>query len=128
MEGSAHRRGKDRLIEILRTVGYKDISAEAEQVEVFIELLGFRRYIFDIQAYDEQGWQYCFEVDGKRGHSSRWNKSKDKSRDRAMREIGIKTVRIPTIDLVGKKKQTDKAIIDEINYQLEQVDKLDKKV
>ena len=125
MESSAHWKAKYRLKEILENTGYTNIQIESKQAEITIEFLGKRTYIFDVQAEDEQGWLYCFEVDGKKGHTSRRNIAKDRTRDRAMLENGIRTVRIQTIDLVGKKKQTDQEIIQEIEYQLKECEKLD---
>jgi hypothetical protein len=127
MESTNHRKGVERLVKIIRTLGYENISTEAEQVEIFIEFLGRRTYTFDIEATDGQGWKYCFECDGVTGHSSRRDRAKDKARDWAMLQIGIKTVRIQTIDLVGKRGRygkweqepcTDEEIVQEIRHQL----------
>ncbi len=124
MESTQHRKGKQRLKEILKRTGYTNIQVESKQAEITLEFLGPRTYIFDVQAEDEQGWLYCFEVDGKKGHTSRRNIAKDRTRDRAMLENGIRTVRISTWDLIGKNKQSDEEIIQEIKYQLDAINEL----
>ena len=82
-----------------------------------LELLGERTYIADVQA-EKEGRIYIFEVDGKKGHSSRWNLAKDKARDRAMLAIGRRTIRISTRWLVGKGKLSDREILKEIEWQI----------
>ena len=80
--------------------------------------LGEREYWPDILAQrDREGW-VCFEVDGKKGHSTKRDFVKMKLRDSSLKEMDIRTVRISTFDLVGKKKQTDDLIKLEISWQL----------
>lgn len=98
---------------------YKNIQIECKQTKVWIEFLGERTYTFDIQVEDQRGRKICCEVDGRQGHSGRWNIAQDRARDRAMCKIGIRTVRIQTIDLIGKKKLSDEDILNDINWQLQ---------
>ena len=80
--------------------------------------LGERVYWPDLMAWhDGLGW-VIFEVDGKRGHTTRMDLYKMELRDHAFQKTGIRTVRIQTADLVGKKKQPVDIILAEIDYQL----------
>jgi len=117
VEYPQHLNGKKRLGEILETAGYYNISYEVQQPKTVLELLGERTYIADVQA-EKEGRIYIFEVDGKKGHTSRWNLAKDKARDRAMFAIGRWTIRIPTRWLVGKGKLSDREILEEIEWQI----------
>ena len=110
-----HLRAKERLGEILKASGYYNISYEVQQPKTMLELLGERTYIADVQA-EKEGRIYIFEVDGKKGHTSRWNLSKDKARDRAMFAIGRWTIRIP-VGYLGKGF-SDSEILEEIEWQL----------
>jgi len=110
-----HLRAKERLGEILKASGYYNISYEVQQPKTMLELLGERTYIADVQA-EKEGRIYIFEVDGKKGHTSRWNFAKDKARDRAMFAIGRWTIRIP-VRYLGKGF-SDREILEEIEWQL----------
>ena len=117
MEYPQHKKAKYRLGEIIKTAGYENINYEAQQVKVMLEFLGERRYIADISA-EKEGQEYIFEIDGTRGHSSRWNLSKDKARDRAMLvSLGKRTIRIPTWWLIGRGQLPDRDILEEIAWQ-----------
>ncbi len=82
-----------------------------------LELLGERTYIADVQA-EKEGRIYIFEIDGKKGHSSKRNISKDKARDRAMLGIGRWTIRIPT-GYLGKRF-SDSDILKDIEWRIMQ--------
>jgi very-short-patch-repair endonuclease len=81
-----------------------------------LECLGERRYVADIQA-EKEGQIYIFEIDGVRGHSTRRNRTKDKTRDGALLELNRRTIRLPTWWIVGKGKLSDREILKEIEYQ-----------
>ena len=117
-ESPQHYKAKERLVQILQGSNYEDIQVESKQVKVMLQFLGERTYIGDIQCQKE-GRIYIFEIDGTRGHSSRWNKSKDKARDRALLDIGRWTIRLKTVWLIGRGKLSDREILEEIHYQIE---------
>ena len=116
-ESPQHYKAKERLTQILQGSNYENIQVESKQVKVMLQFLGERTYIGDIQCQKE-GRIYIFEIDGTRGHSSRWNKSKDKARDRALLDIGRWTIRLKTVWLVGRGKLSDREILEEIDYQI----------
>jgi hypothetical protein len=116
VEYAGHKKAKERLAQILQTAGFTNIQLESKQIKIMLEFLGPRTYIADIEA-EKEGKQYIFEIDGKRGHSTRWNKSKDNARDRAMSAIGKQTVRLSTGWLYGERRLPDMVILDEISYQ-----------
>ena len=111
-----HINAKIRLKEILKTAGYKDIQFEVQQPTVMLKGLGERRYTADIQATKKRK-KYIFEIDGMRGHSSRRNRAKDKTRDGALLKLKRRTIRLPTWWLVGEGKLSDREILDEIEWQ-----------
>jgi hypothetical protein len=115
-ESPAHYRAKERIVKILQESGYSNIQSEVKQPETMLEFLGKRSFVADVQT-EKEGRMYIFEVDGKRGHSTRRNISKDKGRDRSMVGIERWTIRIPTGYLVGKRKLSDREILEEIEYQ-----------
>ena len=86
VEQKPHLNAKTRLKEILKTAGYKNISFEVQQPTIMLKGLGERRYVADIQATKKRQ-VYIFEIDGVRGHSSRRNRAKDKTRDGALLEL-----------------------------------------
>jgi hypothetical protein len=113
-----HLRAKQRLGQILKEAGYENIYYETQQAKIRLQFLGERRYIADITAQKE-GKHYIFEIDGKRGHSSKWNLSKDKARDRAMLvSLGKRTIRIQTGWLIGRGQLSDMDILKEIDWQM----------
>ncbi len=79
--------------------------------------LGPREYWPDIFALKDEKWT-AFEVDGAKGHSTKTDIFKMKLRDSALLDKGVRTVRLKTNDLVGRKKQPLNIILEEIDYQL----------
>jgi hypothetical protein len=117
-----HKKAKFRLAEILKTAGYENICYETQQVKVMLEFLGERRYIADVTA-EKEGKQYIFEIDGKRGHSSKWILSKDKARDRALLvSLGKRTIRIPTGWLIGRGQLSDLDILKHIEWRIRMIE------
>ena len=80
-------------------------------------MLGERTYTADVQA-EKEGRIYIFEIDGKKNHSTRRNKTRDKARDGALLGIGRRTIRIPTRWIVGRERFSDREILDEIEWQI----------
>ncbi len=119
-----HKKAKVRLKEILKTAGYYNISFEVQQPEVMCGMLGERTYTADVQA-EKEGRIYIFEIDGKKNHSTRRNKARDKTRDGALFGIGRWTIRIPTRWIVGTKRFSDREILEEIEWQLSNIQKIE---
>jgi hypothetical protein len=114
MESLRHWKGKQVLWKLLLEAGYTVI--EDEHPHPVLTQLGERQYVFDIFAHKD-GRLYAFEVDGKKGHSTKTDLHKMKIRDEYMAGEKITTIRIQLDDLVGKKKQPTDLILQEIAYQ-----------
>jgi len=116
VESLQHRKGKDALETIIKEIGF--VSLQEEDLPRVMTTLGQRDYTADILAF-KGGKIYVFEVDGKKGHFTPRDMVKMKLRDTVLLErFGIKTVRIKTRDLVGRKKQPVSLIIEDIEWQL----------
>ena len=116
-ESPKHWTAKLVLQKILLENDYSIIDDEFA-LETINTIIGERDYIIDLFAEDNKdGIRYAFELDGKVGHSTKRDLYKMKIRDGALLEIGIKTIRLKTNDLVGKKKQAVSLILEEIEYQ-----------
>jgi len=85
-------------------------------------MLGERTYTADVQA-EKEGRIYIFEIDGKKNHSTRRNKTRDKARDGALLGIGRRTIRIPTRWIIGRERFSDREILDEIEWQILTIEK-----
>lgn len=59
------------------------------------------------------------EIDGKEGHSSHKDHAKMKLRDETFRAQGIKTVRLLTPWVVGRKALSDDDLMKEIEWQIQ---------
>jgi hypothetical protein len=111
-----HQRAKERLVEIALQSGYEFVCAEVEQQKIRIPLLGERSYTPDL-IFQKGGKFYILEADGKKGHTSRRSKDKDKLRDKVFGDRGIRTLRVKVKDLIGRKKQADQDIIRDLEWQ-----------
>jgi len=121
-ESKQHQRAKERLYQIITEKG---IIAQFEIGTGTTETaLGKRHYTVDLFGfwYNARTGTFkkiAFEVRGFKGHNSRQNIVRDKRRDQAHLEFkNIYTVRLEMTDLVGRKKQDDETIWNEILYQL----------
>ena len=116
-----HLRAKKRLAKILRKKGFYtfyEVGTGTTETEV-----GTRSYTIDVLGV----WQYnsgdikefAFEVDGKKGHTSRRQRDRDKFRDRVHWEYQrLPTVRLVRFWLAGRGKVSDDDIWIEILWQL----------
>jgi hypothetical protein len=117
MESTKHWKGKIALEKILLEDDWNIEVRDGEDSFTFADELGQFQYWPDLLAYkDGEGW-VDFEVDGKKGHSTKTDLHKMKLRDERFASLGIKTVRLKTDDLVGKKKQPIDLILREIQFQ-----------
>lgn len=131
-EYPAHRKAKERI---------GTMFAQSHKVEYEKELpcateQGERNYIADIYLEPllvhlanhsgfEHFYRFCqefrpfiIEIDGKEGHSSHKDHAKMKLRDATFRAQGIKTVRLATAWVVGRRALSDADLMAEINWQL----------
>ena len=120
-EYAGHIYAKRRLSKILRKVGFITFY-EVETGPIETEL-GLRNYSIDVfgiwQHSDGSVREIAFEVDGKKGHQSKHNKSRDNFRDRIHWEYQeLPTVRLERPWLSGKSKVSDNDILREIVWQL----------
>jgi hypothetical protein len=116
-ESPRHWAAKYALQKILLENDYSIIDDEFA-LETINTVVGERDYIIDLFAEDNKDCKrYAFELDGKVGHSTKRDLYKMRIRDGALLQIGIKTIRLKTNDLVGKKKQPVEVILQEIEYQ-----------
>ena len=116
MESLRHWKAKLFLQKFLMQHNYSLVIDEFA-LDTINTLLGERDYTVDLLA-EKEGKRYAFEVDGKKGHSTKCDLIKMKLRDESLKLIGIKTVRLKTDDLIGRRKQTPELILQEIEYQL----------
>jgi len=121
-ESKQHQRAKERLYQIITEKG---IIAQFEISTGITETaLGKRHYTVDLfgfwyNARTGNHKKIAFEVRGYKGHDSRRQIARDNNRDKAHKESKrIFTVRLEMTDLVGRKKQDDETIWNEILYQL----------
>jgi hypothetical protein len=117
-ESPQHYKAKERLVQVLQDAGYENIKTEAKQPKTMLEFLGERRFITDLEATKE-GRIFIFEVDGKKGHSSKRAVAKGNSRDGALYNLRKWPIHLRTWDLIGKRKLSDREILEEIEYQSE---------
>ena len=117
-ESAQHWKGKIKLEQILLNDGWEIWLRDMQDSFPFLTALGEREYYPDLMAWkDGLGW-VVFEVDGHKGHWTARDFQKMKMRDDAFLSHDIRTVRISTSDLTGRKKQTDEQNLLEIEYQL----------
>jgi hypothetical protein len=120
-ESKKHFEGKCAIEKIVLEDGWHLGIRDGEDKFPFLTSLGLREYYPDLMAWkDETGW-VVFEVDGKKGHTTKTDNQKMMMRDEAFRMVDIRTVRIKTEDLVGRKKQPLDILLAEIDYQLRSV-------
>ena len=118
MESKNHFLGKIRIEKLLLENNWEIYLRDGEDSFPFLTSLGERQYWPDLLTWkDGEGW-VCFEVDGKKGHWTRADFRKMQMRDLTFLQNDIRTVRISTVDLVGRKKQDDSLLLSEIDYQL----------
>ena len=98
--------------------GWTIYIRDGEDSFPFLTVLGERVYWPDLLAWkDDVGW-VCFEVDGRKGHSTPKDLQKMRLRDETFQKFDVRTVRIATSVLVGKRKQNDASVLREIDFQL----------
>jgi hypothetical protein len=122
-ESKQHIAAKRRLYDIIDKMGMiADFEISTGTSET---TLGERDYTVDLFAF----WTHArtgitekiaFEVEGYKGHNSTRQRARDKFRDQAHLNKGIRTVRIDMKVLVGKQKLDDDVIEHEILWQLNQ--------
>ena len=120
-ESEQHIRAKQRLHGIASDMGFivdYEISTGVTETEI-----GKRNFTVDILAFWTNARtgdtkKIAFEVHGFKGHNTTRQIARDKNRDRGHLTKGIYTVRIEMKDLVGRKKQDNNTIGNEIWYQL----------
>lgn len=118
MEGPIHWQGKARLEKILLESGWSIYLHDGDDFFEVETPLGTRTYWPDALAWkDGEGW-VCFEVDGRKGHSTRKDFQKMNLRDSSFVGIDIRTVRIKNHDLQGRHRRDDSLILEEIAWQL----------
>lgn len=118
LESNNHWSAKIRTEKLLLENGWEIYLRDGDDYFPFLTKLGDRAYWPDLMAWkDGIGW-VVFESDGKKGHSTKRDIQKMRNRDEAFLERDIRTVRLKTLDLVGRKKQTDEQNLLEIDYQL----------
>ena len=118
MEGIKHFQGKAAIEKIVLEDGWSIHTRDGEDFFFFETEQGEREYYPDLMAWkDGLGW-VLFEVDGKKGHTTPRDMQKMELRDKTFRKYDVRTVRIKTEDLVGRKKQPVDIILKEIDYQL----------
>lgn len=126
-EYPSHKRAKQRIFQLL--LARPEFTSVALEKQMHFGVRGFN-YVADIFAarrvegivtnclsFDYV--QFCIEIDGKH-HPPR----KNKERDRAFAEHGIKTIRFDTSSIIGKKAVPDETILAEILYRLKQKEAL----
>src|ERR1044071_8587880 len=112
-ESPQHFAGKARVEKLVLEDGWSIYIRDMEDSFPFLTSLGRREYYPDLMAWkDGVGW-VVFEVDGKKGHSSVVDHHKMELRDKEFLSRGIRTVRLSTKDLVGRKRQTDELLLKE---------------
>ena len=114
-ESLNHWRAKGALTKILLLDDYSLVQDEFA-LETINTVVGERDYIIDLFA-EKEGKRYAFELDGWKGHSTKRDFYKMKIRDESLLKLGIRTIRIPVRDVVGRKKQPLNIILSEIEYQ-----------
>jgi len=118
LEGVKHFQGKAAIEKIVLEDGWAIHTRDGEDFFFFETEQGEREYYPDLMAFkDGLGW-VVFEVDGKKGHFTPRDMQKMELRDKTFRKYDVRTVRIKTEDLVGRKKQPVDIILKEIDYQL----------
>lgn len=120
-ESQQHQKAKIRLKQIVTDLGI--ISDYEIGTGTTKTALGDKNFTIDLFGF----WtnvktgiteKIAFEVRGYKGHNSKWANFKDRCRDQGHLSKGIRTVRIEMKDLVGRKKQDDETIKEDILWQL----------
>jgi hypothetical protein len=118
MESKKHFEGKCAIEKIVLEDGWEIGIRDGDDHFPFLTSLGLREYYPDLMAWKEETGWVVFEVDGHKGHTTKTDEQKMMMRDEAFRMVDIRTVRLKTDDLVGRKKQPLSIILEEIAYQL----------
>jgi hypothetical protein len=111
-EGNPHMKAKQRLYDLIKSIGPKLIEKEHEFPNPLDANFPFR---FDIYAELWDGRKLAVEVDGKIGHTSKRSHQKRQAKKEYLKLHGIELYGFPTKWVVGKRILPDSLYYDEMH-------------
>jgi hypothetical protein len=115
-EGSSHQRAKQRLYNLINSIGPKLVEKEHEFPNPLDANFPFR---FDIYAELWNGRKLAIEVDGKIGHTSKRSHQKRQIKKEYLKLHGIELYGFPTKWIIGRKPLGDMLFLEELGLLLE---------
>ena len=110
-EGNMHQRAKQRLYNLISSIGPKTIEKEHEFPNPIDPAFPWR---FDIFAELWDGRRIAIEVDGKIGHTSKRSHEKRQAKTAYLKLHGIELFSFPTKWLQGRKQLGDALFLEEL--------------